>query len=1136
MSEFRNNNHGIGGRYRLAENASAVKAGISRRPPRKSAPDSGYTTQKITQGAVRESLRLSERSVKKASLYIQESGRLGNNKISPAFSEVATHGSPVSMICGEVLLRQTDFQLPGPAQLLWHRTYRSSHKQDLGLGAGWSTPYLACLFVADHKIIFADGEGRLIPFFRPSRGDGCRNPLEQLTLHCEDEPVYGEDCFVIVDNNAIQWRFAGPGDTKHLYSVRSGRYYVRCHYNETGQLTMVTDTAGRRVKLEYTLTNRVRTVYLLNDKDKILGKPLGQFHYSGEGDLTSATDAAGNTQHFHYHNHVICEHINKDGFRQYFQWDREDCHGKCVHYWGQSGIRERQISYDEAQKITRSTDGCGHTTEFHYNQLGLVTRRIDAEGGVRESEYDSNGRLLLERDPAGNTTRYSYNSDSILIRVVDPSGHTTRFDYDDKARLTVLTDGLGRRWRLCYDSKGPLESITDPSGHALQFQYDEHDNPVLITNAMRRSQRLDWNGKSQLLAKTDAAGNRQEFAYDDLGRIIEVRERNQILKIHYDPIGRVIQIVNCNKSTVRLNYTAEGNLIQYTDALGRTTKYTYDGLPQPLRRIDPHGQSFQYGYDKERRLTAVMNENGDRCEFHYDGNQRLSKEFSFDGRAQYYGYNTAGHLVSHTDGASRITQFKRDASGRVIKKWSSDQDISRYEYDPLGRLIRAVNRDADLEYRFSDNGQMIEERQNSLRLRHEYDLANRRTTTSISKTERIDYEYNTQGLLKRIAYNNKPLIGITRNVQGQEIVRSSGAANSFFSYDFMGRLVHYRVAKNQTPLMERNYNFDAAGNLRKLRDLKTGNTAFKYDAMNRLRTREGAITERFNYDPAGNLLDARQAFAGARVKGNRIKVFQDYRFEYDDVGNLIREIKGKKQTRYFYNTQNQLVRAEKNGRRFEYTYDPLGRRVKKSAEHGETKYLWNGAILLGERSNHVQITYIHEPGNDHPVCLICNGEVYFYHTDHLGSPLMLTDENGDIVWQACYKFYGGIICHDPTTVANAIGFRGWYHDSETGLYYDGIGYYHPVIGRHIHQTPCGLTGDNNIYKCSLQPLTSPLIVDQWAELPTIQNPLSFVSGLSPTPGQLRSPPLPKPRHGVFASDDDTVNEIITRHVWHSYFQ
>ena len=1103
MSDFHNNNHGryadnsiTSGSSTTAKNATSdavdVKIDTAVQHPR------GKIALEI-RPIQNEPLTISEKTLQpisnpsiNASVTIQESGRLGNNKFSPANSKICTHGSLVSMVSGEALLEQIDFELPGPLPLLWNRTYRSSHNNDFGLGTGWSAPYLARLLIDKTNIIYTDGEGRQIPFSRPLVGDGCRNTVEQLTLYCDNDLLPEKSELRIVSENAITWHFTGPGNTKHLSALSTtNNRCIQFHYSESGRLTEVTDSAGRRLKLEYNITNRLRTVSLLDDKGRLLGKPLVQYHYSNAGDLASVVDAAGNAQNFEYDNHVITKHTNKDGFHYYFQWDSCDIHGKCVRYWGDGNIYNRCFTYDEINKITNSTNSCGYTTVFHFNDAGLITTKIDPDGSAWEFEYDSDHRLLLERDPMGNTSQYSYNSDGMLIRFVNVLDHTTRFEYDSDACLVTVTDAMGMRWRRRYDDKSRLTSAIDPLGFTVQYQYKENHNPVAITNAMKRSLRLEWNDRCELLAKTDAAGNRQEFRYDSLGRMTEVHQRNQVNRYFFDAMGRETKIVFSNGETALLEYTPEGHLSRYTDALGHITQYCYDGAQHPIKRINPYGQVFKYGYDKERNLTAMMNENGDRYEFHYDINQRLSKEISFEGRVRHYGYNAAGHLVSHTDGANRITQFKRDALGRMIKKWSSDQDISRFEYDALGRLIRAINKEAELEYKYRDNGPLIEERQNSARIHHEYDLDNRRTATLLSKTERIDYEFNGQGLFKRISYNNTPIASVTRNVQGQEIVRTSGAVSSFFAYDSIGRIIRHRVLKHQLPVMERHYTYNLVGNLSQIDDLKSGKTIFKYDALDRLHAVEGSTPERFSYDPSSNLLDPREAFAGASVKSNRIKIFQDYRFEYDDVGNIISETKGKKRTRYVYNAQNQLVKVDKGGNISKYSYDPLGRRVKKTNKFGETTFLWDGSILLEERRNNLHIIYIHEPGNGNPLHQIRNNDAFFYHNDHLGTPQLLTDANGEIVWEARYKIYGKIFTHVCETIENNIGFQGLYLDSDTGLYCNGYRYYHPVIGRFIHQDPGGLASGTDNRGFSSNPAT--FLLQQ--ELHKTQDPLLSAIGL-----------------------------------------
>jgi RHS repeat-associated protein len=171
---------------------------------------------------------------------------------------------------------------------------------------------------------------------------------------------------------------------------------------------------------------------------------------------------------------------------------------------------------------------------------------------------------------------------------------------------------------------------------------------------------------------------------------------------------------------------------------------------------------------------------------------------------------------------------------------------------------------------------------------------------------------------------------------------------------------------------------------------------------------------------------------------------------YDDAGNLLVVNKGDKRLRYAYNSQNQLMKSDTNGKVVSYAYDPLGRRIKKKDSRGETIYLWDGDVLLGEQRGEAKTIYVHEPHDSRPVCQIRNGQIYFYHLDHRGSALVLTDEVGALVWEARYKAYGRIAKLGIKAIDNPLRFRGWYFDPISGLLYNRYGYYKPGMGKYIH--------------------------------------------------------------------------------------
>lgn len=85
-------------------------------------------------------------------------------------------------------------------------------------------------------------------------------------------------------------------------------------------------------------------------------------------------------------------------------------------------------------------------------------------------------------------------------------------------------------------------------------------------------------------------------------------------------------------------------------------------------------------------------------------------------------------------------------------------------------------------------------------------------------------------------------------------------------------------------------------------------------------------------------------------------------------------------------------------------------------------------------------------------------QVYFYHNDHLGSPVAITDASGSVVWKADYEPFGKATT-TTETVFNDHKFIGKEIDSETGLYYVVARYYDPSIGRFLTQDPVLVLGD-----------------------------------------------------------------------------
>jgi RHS repeat-associated protein len=90
-----------------------------------------------------------------------------------------------------------------------------------------------------------------------------------------------------------------------------------------------------------------------------------------------------------------------------------------------------------------------------------------------------------------------------------------------------------------------------------------------------------------------------------------------------------------------------------------------------------------------------------------------------------------------------------------------------------------------------------------------------------------------------------------------------------------------------------------------------------------------------------------------------------------------------------------------------------------------------------------------------------DGRTYTFHTDHLGTPLLLTDCTGRKVWSAVYSAFGR--ARVEGVLEQPLRFPGQYQDEETGLLYNRYRYYSPELGRYLSRDPLSFQAGLNLY-------------------------------------------------------------------------
>jgi RHS repeat-associated protein len=106
-------------------------------------------------------------------------------------------------------------------------------------------------------------------------------------------------------------------------------------------------------------------------------------------------------------------------------------------------------------------------------------------------------------------------------------------------------------------------------------------------------------------------------------------------------------------------------------------------------------------------------------------------------------------------------------------------------------------------------------------------------------------------------------------------------------------------------------------------------------------------------------------------------------------------------------------------------------------------------------------------------------ELYYYINDHLGTPQVITDENGEVVWKADYLPFGEAKVDPSSMVNNNFRFPGQYFDEETGLHYNWHRYYDPRTGRYLTPDPLHL-GNVQVARQNFQTVLYATMLYQYA--------------------------------------------------------
>lgn len=757
------------------------------------------------------------------------------------------------------------------------------------------------------------------------------------------------------------------------------------------------------------------------------------------------------------------------------------------------------------------TDAAGHRSLLLWDWAkGLLREDREPERQVRAVyEYDALGRMITRKTvapgPAGDedhlVTRFEYH-------LPDPPAPSQQFiktivdDPTADGRWTLQRlDGLGRVVRTESEASPDPESGTAVVAFQDSAYSDDSERPHI------RSE----------IYPSGAAPKAETFIYDYLGRQTEERrpdhpthgsvkiatqyrveagvveagtpmlqatrvtdEALHVRTTAADAYGQTTRVDEPGKTppavvSARYRYDAAGDLVSTAGPAGEVTTYEHDGLGRLVRQVDPDRGETLFSYDAGGDLIRTLDANKVELRLSYDALGRLTTKtdsknnrklsFFYDDKDPVHGAGNAGWgmLTLVRDSAATAcpgqdvpagldpiaSSYAYDLLGRPVrteKCWAGLTETTRESYDRFGRLASVIYPDKTpevLNFEYDAGGRVTK-------------AANTGGTVYVSKMR-----YDAAGRPRGIDFGN--------------------GTKERCEYDSSWRLLEKETLQEKGVAADLHTAMYGYTSDRLIASIKVNGRLFPahvltytHDAQHRLIAKQGFQDESFDYDDLGNLTSASGATYEYPAPGPGIKVHAissamlpagAYTFRHDAVGNL-NEIREPRGTRILtWDGNNRLQNVTFGGTDTSLAYDALGQRIEKTVAGGETRFYFSPTVEVSRRGGKDRLIKYYFAGGR----LIArrDGEgvaspLRFYHQDHLGSTLVMTDETGRKVnlSEFRYRAYGALAEPNNTEEARDILYTGARHDFETApatsgeeFVYLGARYYWPAFGRFISADP-----------------------------------------------------------------------------------
>ena len=538
--------------------------------------------------------------------------------------------------------------------------------------------------------------------------------------------------------------------------------------------------------------------------------------------------------------------------------------------------------------------------------------------------------------------------------------------------------------------------------------------------------------------------------------------------------------------------------------------------------------NFFVSYTYNSKMASTYG-NGTKVEYVYDELDRVAEVWYTENggsktKAYSYEYDANGNLYRFNDHAAKRVHV--------------------YKYDLNGNMLMAVEYAEDDFYNKFSTDISYDEENRPTYVYYGFDYAD--PTGGNDATFTYSYSYNDDSTLSKllIKQNSSTVVTITPTYDALSRVTTQtnkvGSATNTINYQFKANgsntsaQVSQMTSKVGSTTTTYKYTYDENGNITEIANASgVIQNKYWYDDLGQLVREDNRATSRtylFDYDNAGNI-QYRKTYAfttagtatsvsttlystdnytyGNANWGDLLTAYKGTAISYDTIGNPINYYNGYTFT---WAKGRQLASATNGTNNLSFTYNADGIRTSKTVNGVKHTYLLSGSTIMAE--------YWQQSGTQHVL-------IYLY--DNIGSPVgmmyrtnkyaadtydyFLFEKNlqGDIVavynssgtklLSYTYDAWGNCTVTGSTTTGaqyNPFRYRGYYYDSELGLYYLNTRYYDSATGRFINSDgefsgiDGNLLGKNLFSYCFNNPVAYSDPMGNW---PDVNYGALFMGGL-----------------------------------------